>query len=450
MEEKKRASQSAAISDFYSEGTDTGTFSAETFRSQIRQELSRDRDRRLRTPDLKADPKAAAPSAPARKKSSYYPLIVSVILAAVALIISRHSFSLDTEKLASMPSELYSTENLLIETLKKRSDIDISQRDRLIADYEKRERLRESYAKQLSGLEVALSTPVSAQTDPSSAADKAGSPVQSSAASTAPGLITPQSAEAENRASSVPLSKIEPARVLAGSDTVLQALADARKEKTDMVNRLIALEDENRQLKSSLLDAQNELGNKTLAAPVQTVPASAAEPAAAGPAAALSAAPAARPSSTAAAQQTGSTATAVSAALIAERQTAAHDGSLPSADGTLPLPDEQLPGQSSAAAQSPAPVQEPPLITGAFIGTLSIVSGRTLLMDLSISAALKPGETVLICRAGGSGQKHLVAKAIVRSLSASSASLELAADTLLPGDTPLVFDTVYLAPKKQK
>jgi len=70
----------------------------------------------------------------------------SIALAAVFLSASAVSYRARTEAMFLGPSQLFGTETMLIEALKKRTDLEIGKRDKLIEQYRARAEKRETIA----------------------------------------------------------------------------------------------------------------------------------------------------------------------------------------------------------------------------------------------------------------------------------------------------------------
>jgi hypothetical protein len=394
---------SLALTDFYgSDEGEAGGFSAEAYRAAIREEIMRDRAE-LEGAPLRAGKGLAFPLAM---------LAFSLLFSAGALALSLRSYQVEEARAFASPSALYSTESLLIETLKKRSDLDITQRDKLIAEYRQRSKVREDFAQALQaasapetqaggpsapeageakGGTVLLSTAAGAQAEPEAAlkalgrgasmdgyyADKLNAALlevardlKSSETDTA--AHTLEELEATLGKSGNPDSKALQsakglAKALAASvaqlrelpkakddegDSVILAMEGARREKVALLGQVLSLEAENTRLAQEAKDTALALG------------------AAGGPA----------------------------------------GGALPPAD---------------------------------FLGTVSIVEGDKVLVDIAHSALPRDGALVLLFRPSGEGRGSLVAVAKIASFRASTA--ELSIESRLDGEAaPRPMDAAYM------
>jgi hypothetical protein len=398
-----RSTVSHALTDFYEEpgGDGPGAFSAEGFHAAIREEIMRNRV-------------VVDETRPAAGKGLLFPflmLVFSLVFAAGALALSLRSYQVDKEKLFSSPSALYSTESLLIETLRRHSNLDITQRDILIAEYQQRSRLREEYAQALqlaaapglaptpaagtpndAGATIELETPVKPRVAASEAAlqtlslnssldpyyaeelhktlfavaqDLNGSGTEMASQSlaelettlgksTGPDSQPLESARNIAKALSASLDRVKKISLPATSnqDSVISVLEDARKEKVALMERVLSLEGENAQLSRKVEDTASALRSGK------------------GP----------------------------------------GGGAVPAAD---------------------------------FLGTVSVVEGDKVLVDIAQSAQPRAGALVILFRPADGGRGSLIAIAKITSFKASTAELSIQSHIAEDG-SPQVFDAAYI------
>jgi hypothetical protein len=379
------SSAGAAIADFYGETglAEIGHFQGERFRAELTEELLLNRV-------VLAD---APPPAGSGLRAPILLLLLSFGLAAGAMAFSLGSYRVQEERLFLEPSELFSTEGLLIDTLKKRADLDITERDKMIAEYRTRNDRREEYAKVLQMAEP-LSLPGDLPSPPKApapqaaelrnlsretsidpyvsdklnraldavatglrksepqAASKALADLQSSLKeSAASGSAVARSALGIATALSSSLAQVKtlPRAEASGGDSVIAAMESARKERLSLLERMLALEQENARLKNDA-DAS------------------------------------------------------------AKRSAA------------------------DAMAASPA---------AGFLGTVSVIAGNRVLIDIAQPALPVIGAYVVLFRPGGEGKGMLIAIAKIQGFRGATAELEIQS-VFDRGDPLRIRDTAYI------
>lgn len=351
--EKPRGELGLAIADFYGEASEGSAFSAERFRAALAEELA------------PARAVAIEPAAGGGRglRAPLAVLGLSLLLAAASLSLALHSSRIEEEKLQLSPSALYGTESLLIETLKRRSDLDISQRDSMIAEYQTRSRMRAAYVQALNQADGRRASSAAARGGRSaqgaaqgavSDADSGQTATDASIEGPGPGAAPQDAAPAlQALARTAELAALapenaRPTRRDADEDEVIAALAKAREERLALLGRVQALEKDKDELHRKL--------DETVAV------------------------------------------------LAAEPEPQAED------------PEGRGPREVQAI---------PPAV--AFLGTVSVAEGRRLVVDIAHSAGPEEGAKVLLFRPSGEGRGIVLATAVVKSVRGSLAEIELAA-----------------------
>lgn len=347
---------------------------------------------------------------------------VTLLLAFLGVFAAYRFNQVREESYLLNPTDLFRTEGLLIEALKERTDLEIGKRDQLIAKFQAREEKREAFARSVlsddrkpipgevysaeptakseedivlealvreanfrqlflglvgSALDQAAlrlgesdyegARAVAAELDRSAGqlvrVDSASSDAVMSIADSLTGLVDNLEDEAARVAS-----------LNFGDDEILTDLQGERDQRRELNDRLAALQAE--------LDALRQ------------------ERAASG-----------------AASETEGTSDALDTARREAEQAEALAGRLRLENARL---SEQLAvalRQAALGAQSPQPSR--------FLGSVSVIDGQRIVIDLSGLASAKAGDPVFIFRANESGGGTLVALAYVSSIDASSADLSL-------------------------
>ncbi len=515
------AASDDAISDFYRRGSDhePGQFTEDVLKRAIAEELGKNR---VRLPEV---PRSFS----GELHLPIVTLALSLAFAVAALSLSLHSFGAQEERLFLDPSALFSTESLLIDTLKRQSDLTLAERDRLIADYQARAKIRETYvqALQSTGKPIAAAPSAKAAVPSESGAEAATAASAIPAPPIAATPATPQEATlaaladnagidayytsrlyatlnavAEDMRTAQPgpaldaLSELESTLKLPAArnsaaarsalriastlstnltllsrssaksseegDSAIAALAGAQKERLTLLGRMASLEAEIELLKSERAStlAPNPPAAAGAEAPIRSTSPSMdlsrpeAPPLAVGPTLPEPAAPQARAPT---AQTRAAQPPAVSGRPEAEAPARASVQASTPPEAPARAPAAQTRGALAPAVSAPpeAPAQPPPgsepaggapaASLSAFIGTVSVVAGTTVLIDLVAGARVGVGSTVLLYRPSPSGAGELVAVALVKSVHLSTAELQLRS-LARPGEAPRLRDTIYAAP----
>ena len=336
----------------------------------------------------------------------------SIALAAVFLSVSAGSYRARTEAMFLGPSQLFGTETMLIEALKKRTDLEIGKRDKLIEQYRSRVERRETVAMALreTGAAQATAPKPAAVTAITAAAATSAPPsyadVDGLVAEKLNATLAAVAADLRRSRTDAAAARLEDLRaaLLAspGAGTpgsrsaiaVAEALGSSLRRLESLAGALELSDEDNLSLSARILSLEQEIVRlrRELAGAVPSVD-TADDP-------------------------------AVSAL---QRENAALRSSLASLSAGEP-------GGSTAAGPS-----------GAFLGTVSIVAGDRIIIDTSRSEKPEVGSSLSIYRSGGGGKGLLVAIATivrVRDASAEASVLSLI-DAAIP---PRVQDAAYLDP----
>jgi hypothetical protein len=380
-----KADNGLSIANFYGATEEGAAFSAELFREGLARELARERSIEVEGPL----PKSTGLRVP------MVALGISLLLAAAAMSLSIHSARIEEEKLSLASPALYGTESLLIETLKQRSDLDISQRDSMIEEYQNRSKRRAAYVQALKQADE----PIAAATAPAPA--------------TAPAEAT--------------LDRLN-------SDSRLEAFY------SETLNSTLS------QIADELQNSQTEAAAKTLETMQATLGKS---PGAVGSKALQSALKITQALSASIDQVTSDARSsdpdedAVIAALESAR---AEKLTLLAQVQSLAQEKDDLRKKLDETAEALQPegvATEEALPVADFLGTVSIVEGDKILVDIAQSASPKVGASVVLFRPSGGGKGSILATATIRSLRASMAELELDA-RVATNLAPLALDAVYM------
>ncbi|HUW41089.1 MAG TPA: hypothetical protein VMV90_08745 [Rectinemataceae bacterium] len=485
------AASDDAISDFYRRDSDRGSgrLTEDVLKRAIAEELGKNR---VRLPEV---PRSFS----GELRLPIITLALSLAFAVAVVSLSLHSFGVQEERLFLDPSALFSTESLLIDTLKRQSDLSLAERDRLIADYQARAKIRESYLQALQSVErPRTAAPPGKAAPPSAPLPEAATSIPAPRIAATP--PSPQEAALASLSDSASLDayytsrlygtleavaedmrKAQPGRALdalsgLGStlklpaarnsaaarsalrivsalslnltqlsrssaisskdgDSAIAALAVAAKERLKLLGRMASLEAEIELLKSERASRASTEAKSP--------------PAAAGTEAPIRST---SPSMDLSRRE---------APPLAEGP-ALPEPSAPQAQAPMgrPLqeqaPEERKPAAQAPAAQAPAALVRAPsrsepaggaagVPLSAFIGTVSVVAGTTVLIDLVAGARIGVGSTVLLYRPSPSGAGELVAVALVESVHLSTAELKLRS-LARPGEAPRLRDTIYASP----
>jgi hypothetical protein len=317
-------------------------------------------------------------------------LILTLLFSAFSLGFALKDYNVKMEALFFQPTTLFNTEGLLIEALKKRSDLEISKRDRMIAEYERRAKLREEALVVLAPKEEAP-----AQVKPTTA-------VETQTASLAE--------ELESLRREAALDALYARRLEQGLDQMSRRL---------LVSDLIGAD-------QALKDLQKSLGPKSAAASDMAK-------ASFGISAALS-------SSIAVMKATAEDLAAPKTVYVTDpgqeaaiKRLQAENVAL--LDRVVVLEARKAP----APVATPSPVSGP---SGTFLGTVAVASGGRILVDLAQGARPNIGDRAEIYRSDAGGASVRLGEAVVSALREGTAELRIGEG----GSTlPLrVRDTVFL------
>jgi len=329
----------------------------------------------------------------------------SIALAAVFLSASAVSYRARTEAMFLGPSQLFGTETMLIEALKKRTDLEIGKRDKLIEQYRARAEKRETIAMAIreTGSVQATAPKAAAVAATSSAAAYAevdglvAEKLSATLAAVAADLRRSNTAAAAARLEDLRAALLaSPGAGTPGSRSAIavsEALGSSLRRVESLAGALELSDEDNLSLSARVLSLEREIVGlrRELAGAVPSGTADDPAPAA------------------------------------LQRENAALRAALAS---------------RSAEAVAEGAVAAP---DGAFLGTVSIVAGDRIIIDLSPSEKPEPGSSLSIYRPGGRGKGLLVAIATivrVRDASAEASVLSLL-DAAVP---PRVQDAAYLDP----
>lgn len=123
----------------------------EYYSSLVPSDSAQDRDNKLRIAlesELSKNVVKVDDAVPKMRGGWLFPLIllgVTLSLSLAGLGMALSQYNVEMEAVFFGPTSFFNTEALLIEALKKRTDLEISKRDRLIAEYRRRAQLRDEY-----------------------------------------------------------------------------------------------------------------------------------------------------------------------------------------------------------------------------------------------------------------------------------------------------------------
>lgn len=379
-----RNETSLSIADFYGDSGEDEAFSESRFRESLAKELARDRIVTIEEP-------------PPRGKGLRAPLIalvLSVVLASAAMALSINSARIEEQKFTFASSALYGTESLLIERLKQRSDIDISERDSMIEEYQNRSKLRAVYVQALSLVDE-------------------------------PAATVPDSAKA--KAAQVALDRLSQDSSLDAlyaeklNATLAQVADDLRHSRPDTAAK--TLDD----MQATLAKSTSSSNSKSLQSALRITKALSASIDQA-----KNAANSNDPDEDAVIEALQS-ARADKISLLAQIQTLSEEKK--DLNRKLEKTEAALLPESAHAEET--------LSIANFLGTVAIVEGNKVLVDIAQSARPYIGAPVVLFRPTGEGKGSIIDTATIRSLRASMA--ELALDELASADwAPKALDAVYM------
>jgi len=401
-----RGTMSHALTDFYGEPKDGGpdAFSPDEFRAALREEIMRNRV-------------VAEETRPAKGKSLLFPFLMlffSMLFAAAALALSLRSYQVDKEKLFSSPSPLYSTESLLIETLKRRANLDITQRDKLIAEYQQRSKLREVYAQALQ----MAAAPDLAPIEPAAPQEASGA---ASATTELETPVVPREAASEDVLRALSRGSSLDSYYVGKLNATLNAVAqDLRGAQTETASQALA-------------ELQTTLGRST-DSDSQTL--KSARDIARALAASLDRVKA-LPSPASSDQDS-----VISALDNARKERVALMGRVLSLEGENAQLSRKVEDTASALRSGKGPGGGA-VPAADFLGTVSVVEGDRVLVDIAQSAQPRAGALVILFRPSAEGRGSLIAIAKITSFKASAAELSIQSHIAEDG-SPQVFDAAYI------
>jgi hypothetical protein len=426
-----------AIIDFYGERAVTGPrrFQVEHFRAALREDLLRDRAVATELPA----------GAPAGLRTPLLLLVLSLAFAAAVVFLTIDSFKLWEQKLWLEPSELFSTEGLLIDTLRKRADLDISQRDKLIGEYQTRSQMREAYAKALLAASAA---------DRQLSEESGGAAIGPAAYAVGAAANVAGAAAA---AAIAPAASADPAP--ARAQATLQGLARSTSIDPLVSDKLSKTLDA---VASGLRRSEPGAAAEALA----DLQASLKSSAGAGSASARSALGVASALSSSLAQlkaprpvaDSGDSVIAAMHAVQQERlalldrievlqfEKARLDGEAEALAGRfkdLQAETARLKREADASAGRLKAEALAAYPSAGFLGTVSVISGKRVFLDLASAFDAKVGALVVLFRPGAGGRGKLLAIAKIAGIRGATAELEL--QSLFDQDAPLrLRDTAYV------
>lgn len=315
-------------------------------------------------------------------------LILALLFSAFSLGFALKDYNVKMEALFFQPTTLFNTEGLLIEALKKRADLEISKRDQMIAEYERRAKLREE----------ALVTIVPRE-----------DPAQE---------IKPTAAETQARALSDELQELR-------REAALEALYARRLEQgLDLMSRRLLVSDLVG-ADQALKDLQKSLGPKNAAGSDMAKSSF-------GIAAALS-------SSIAVMKATAEDVATPKTVYVTDpgqeaaiKRLQAENIALLDRIVTLEARKAPAPTISSTSVSGPS---------GTFLGTIAVASGGRILVDLAQGARPNIGDRGEIYRSDSGGASVRLGEAVVSAVREGTAELRIPEGGSTP---PRVRDTVFL------
>ncbi len=418
----------------------------------------------------------------------------------VSLGLSLRTYDVEMERLFYQPNPLFNTEALLIDALRKHSEIEISKRDELIAEYKRRVAMRDQVLKNL--LAKPAPSP-EAGTMPrnegsiSAPAQAAANPVEEGSSAEATKPVTEMSDELRNLAQSSILDKLYAQRLAQTFDSVSKRLGDQ-----DLAGAASDLDALHESLSSTAGSASPMVGAAlTLSidlsaaiARLRTLSTSRPKPAEDNSSPALLAA--LRQAQTLLASTRSELAQAKSAASSSQTALAKLDEAnrrlrerlvgleapnsapgqasasqvqegVPSVAGpAAPIQPSSAeaptsePGLKTAASSEPPPLSPPtsaaapppaapkaptPTIRAAFLGTVAVVTDSFILVDLADGASPKAGARVAVYGRGSQLELPPLVQGVVSSISARIAQISLAAQASGAGSLGIrLQDPVYV------
>jgi len=342
-------------------------------------------------------------------------LVLSMAVAAVAFTVALGWYRVREDDLFLRASDLFTTESLLIDALRARADMEIAKRDLIIEEYRLRAEARAAAA--AASKEPSPATPGPDGNDQAAQGPSTGSGAAGSAAETTLERLRTEAeltrlgalaatAELERRIAAL---ETDLADARDGSEALSLQLENARRASEASETALAAAARSERAALEQLAALRRERDANAARAAALEVELAALARAAAG---------------------TTTDSAAKTAAL--EDRIAALEAENLRLSGLL---DQAM----ATAGEAPAEATQ-----ARFVGTVSIVSGDRVIIELAAAIVAKPGESVLVYRASGSGPGRLVAMATVRVV--RSSSLELAVERLATeGDPVRLRDLAYLS-----
>lgn len=344
-------------------------------------------------------------------------LVLSMAVAAVAFTVALGWYRVREDDLFLRASDLFTTESLLIDALRARADMEIAKRDLIIEEYRLRAEARAAVAAAAARKEPSPATPGPDGNDQAAQIPSTGS---GAAGSEAEATLERLRAESE-------LARLG----------ALAATAELERRIASLENDLADARDGSEALSLQLEDARRaaEASETALAAAARSERAALEQ---------LAAVRRERDANAArAAALEVELAELARAAAGTTTDSAARTEALESRVAELEAENERLSGllgkAMATAGETPAEATQ-----ARFVGTVSIVSGQRVIVELAAAIVAKPGETVLVYRASGSGPGRLVAMATVKAV--RSSSLEIAIERLAAeGDPVRLRDLAYLS-----
>ncbi|MBP7095106.1 MAG: hypothetical protein KBC36_03335 [Spirochaetia bacterium] len=346
-------------------------------------------------------------------------LVLSMAVAAVAFTVALGWYRVREDDLFLRASDLFTTESLLIDALRARADMEIAKRDLIIEEYRLRAEARAAVAAAAASKEPSPATPGPDGNDQAAQGPSTGSGA-AGAGSEAEATLERLRAESE-------LARLG----------ALAATAELERRIASLENDLADARDGSEALSLQLEDARRaaEASETALAAAARSERAALEQ---------LAAVRRERDANAArAAALEVELAELARAAAGTTTDSAARTEALESRVAELEAENERLSGllgkAMATAGETPAEATQ-----ARFVGTVSIVSGQRVIVELAAAIVAKPGETVLVYRASGSGPGRLVAMATVKAV--RSSSLEIAIERLAAeGDPVRLRDLAYLS-----
>ncbi|MBN1242071.1 MAG: hypothetical protein JXA15_05105 [Spirochaetales bacterium] len=373
----------------------------------LAEELSRNRPEQL---DVSALPRGGL-------RTPLAMLVLSVAVAAAAFTVALDWYRVREGDLFLQDSDLFTTESLLIDALRARSDLEIAKRDRIIEEFRLRAEARAAAAATESDTDGASGKPVATLPGDDSPDANAQIPPPPSVADGILEKLRSDSelarlgalAATEELQGRIEALEDELAEVRDGSEALSLRLEDARRASEASEAALSASARSERAALERLAEVRRERdANAARAAALEAELAALARAAA------------------------GTTTESAARAGALEDRVSELEAENARLSGLL---DRTLAG-SREAPEEPADAR--------FIGTVSIVSGDRVIIELAAALLAEPGDLVLVYRSSASGLGRLIAVATVKTI--RSSSLELAVDRLTSdGDPVRLRDLAYLS-----